>query len=156
MRPPNVEDRMPKAIPAGFHTLTPYLVVPDGEVMLRFLQDAFAADLRERFNCRDGTLKHAELQIGDSRLMVGQANQQFTPRPQTLYVYVSDVDAAYQRALDAGAKPLMPVANQDYGDRSGGFEDPAGNWWWVATHVEDVSPEEIQRRSQAQEALHSN
>ena len=114
---------MPKPIPDGYHTLTPYLVVPDGEVMLRFLQDAFAAELHERFNRLDGTLKHAELQIGDSRLMVGQANPQFTPRPQTLYVYVPDVDAAYQRALDAGAKSLMPVANQDYGDRSGGFED---------------------------------
>ncbi len=147
---------MPKPIPDGYHTLTPYLVVPDGEVMLRFLQDAFAAELHERFNRLDGTLKHAELQIGDSRLMVGQANPQFTPRPQTLYVYVPDVDAAYQRALDAGAKSLMPVANQDYGDRSGGFEDPAGNWWWVATHVEDVSTQEIQRRAQAQEAVHSS
>ncbi len=120
--------------------------------MLRFLEGVFAAKLRERFNRLDGTLKHAEVQLGDSRIMVGQANQQFTPRPQTLYVYLPDVDAAYQRALAAGAKRLMKVANQEYGDRSGGFEDPAGNWWWVATHVEDVSPEEIQRRTQAQEA----
>lgn len=146
---------MVKAIPDGYHTITPYLVVADGEAMLRFLEAAFAAKLRERFNRLDGTLKHAELQLGDSRIMVGQANQQFTPRPQTLYVYLPDVDAAYQRALAAGAKPLMKVANQEYGDRSGGFEDPAGNWWWVATHIEDVSPEEIQRRSQAQEALDS-
>jgi PhnB protein len=146
---------MVKAIPDGYHTLTPYLVVADGEAILRFLEGVFAAKLRERFNRLDGTLKHAEVQLGDSRIMVGQANQQFTPRPQTLYVYLPDVDAAYQRALAAGAKPLMKVANQEYGDRSGGFEDPAGNWWWVATHIEDVSPEEIQRRSQAQEALGS-
>jgi uncharacterized glyoxalase superfamily protein PhnB len=153
MRPLNVEDRMAKPIPDGYHTLTPYLVVPDGEAMLRFLEDAFAAKLLERFNRADGALKHAELQIGDSRLMMGQANEHFTPRPQTLYVYVPDVDAAFQRALAAGAKSLMPVADQDYGDRSGGFEDPAGNWWWVATHFEDVSAEEIQRRALAQEAL---
>jgi uncharacterized glyoxalase superfamily protein PhnB len=143
---------MAKPIPDGYHTLTPYLVVPDGDAMLRFLSDAFAATLHERFNRADGALKHAELQIGDSRLMMGQGNEHFTPRPQTLYVYVPDVDAAYQRALAAGARSLMPVANQDYGDRSGGFEDPAGNWWWVATHVEDVSAGEIQRRALAQEA----
>ena len=142
---------MAKAIPDGYHTLTPYLTVPDGEGMLRFLQDVFAAKLAERFNCADGTLKHAELQVGDSKIMVGQAGGKFTPRPQTLYVYLPDVDATYKRALDAGAKSLMEVTDQFYGDRSGGFEDAAGNWWWVATHVEDVSPEEMQRRANAQE-----
>jgi PhnB protein len=146
---------MTTAIPNGYHTLTPYLTVPDGEGMLRFLQDVFAAKLVERHNRPDGTLKHGELQLGDSRIMVGQANEQFTPRPQTLYVYLPDVDAAFKRALDAGAKSLMEVADQFYGDRSGGFEDQAGNWWWVATHVEDVTPEEIQRRANAQEALQS-
>ena len=144
---------MVKAIPDGYHTLTPYLAVADGEAMLRFLEDVFAAELRERFNRLDGTLKHAELQFGDSRLMLGQGNPQFTPRPAMLYVYVPDADATYNRALAAGAKSLMAVSNQDYGDRNGGFEDPAGNWWWVATHVEDVSAEEIQRRDQAKEAL---
>lgn len=144
---------MAKAIPDGYHTLTPYLTVPDGEAMLRFLQDVFAAKLIERYNRSDGALKHAELQLGDSRIMVGQANEQFTPRPQTLYVYLPDVDAAYQHALDAGAKSLTPVADQYYGDRSGGFEDPAGNWWWVATRVEDVSAEEMNRRLRAQEEL---
>jgi uncharacterized glyoxalase superfamily protein PhnB len=144
---------MAKAIPDGYHTLTPYLTVPDGETMLRFLQDVFAAKLIERYNRSDGTPKHCELQLGDSRIMVGQANEQFTPRPQTLYVYLPDVDAAYKRALDGGAKSLMPVADQYYGDRSGGFEDPAGNWWWVATRVEDVSEEEMNRRLRAQEEL---
>jgi PhnB protein len=146
---------MTTAIPNGYHTLTPYLTVPDGEGMLRFLEDVFAAKLVERLNRPDGTLKHAELQLGDSRIMVGQANEKFTPRPQTLYVYLPDVDAAFKRALDAGAKSLMEVADQFYGDRSGGFEDHAGNWWWVATHVEDVTPEEMQRRASAQEALQS-
>jgi len=142
---------MAKAVPDGYHTLTPYLTVPDGEGILRFLQEVFGAKVLFRFNRPDGTLKHSELQLGDSRIMVGQANEQFTPRPQTLYVYLPDVDAAYKRALGAGAKSLQELTNQFYGDRSGGFEDPAGNWWWVATHVEDVSDEEMARRAQAQE-----
>lgn len=146
---------MAKPIPEGYHTLTPYLTVPDGEAMLRFLQEVFAAKLTERHNRPDGTLQHGDLQLGDSRIMVGQATEQFTPRPQTLYVYLPDVDAAYKRALSAGAKSLMEVADQFYGDRSGGFEDPAGNWWWVATHVEDVNPEEMQRRASAQGELQS-
>jgi PhnB protein len=150
----NVEGDMATAIPDGYHTLTPYLIVPDGEGMLRFLQDVFAAKLMERFNRPDGTLKHSELQVGDSKIMVGQVEAKLTPRPQTLYVYLPDVDAAYKRALGAGAKSLMEVTDQFYGDRSGGFEDAAGNWWYVATHVEDVSPEELQRRAKAQE-LHA-
>ena len=144
---------MAKAVPDGYHTLTPYLTVPDGERMLSFLQDVFGAKLVERHNRPDGTLQHAELQIGDSKIMVGQATQQFTPRPQTTYVYLPDVDVAFQRALNAGAKSIQPVANQFYGDRNGGFEDPAGNWWWVATHVEDVSKEELERRARAQAEL---
>jgi uncharacterized glyoxalase superfamily protein PhnB len=146
---------MAKSVPDGYHTLTPYLTVADGEGMLRFLKDVFGAELRERFNRADGSLKHAELQLGDCRVMVGQANEQFTPRPQTFYVYLDDVDAAFQRALSAGAKSLMPVSNADYGDRTGGFEDPNGNWWWVATHIEDVSAEEIQRRTTERELSQS-
>jgi uncharacterized glyoxalase superfamily protein PhnB len=148
-----LEVGMVKPVPDGYHTLTPYLTVPDGERMLSFLQDVFGAKLVERHNRPDGSLQHAELQIGDSKIMVGGANQQFTPRPQTVYVYLPDVDAIYQRALNAGAKSIMPVANQFYGDRNGGFEDPAGNWWWVATHVEDVSKEELERRARAQAEL---
>ena len=137
---------MAKTIPDGYHTLTPYLTVPDGERMLSFLQDVFGAKLVERHNRPDGTLQHAELQIGDSKIMVGQATQQFTPRPQTTYVYLPDVDVAFQRALNAGAKSIQPVANQFYGDRSGSVVDPFGHLWSIATHIEDVSPEEIEKR----------
>lgn len=140
---------MPKSVPDGYHTLTPYLIVPDGEKMLNFLQQVFGAKLLERFNCPDGTIRHSELEMGDSRVMMAQANEQFAPRPQTLYVYLADVDAAYRRALAIGAKSLQEVAQQNYGDRNGAFEDPAGNWWWVATRVEDVSAEEVARREQA-------
>lgn len=144
---------MTNPVPDGYHTLTPYLTVPDGEVMIRFLQDVFSAKLLERHNRPDGTLQHASFQLGDSKLMLGQANEQFAPRPQTIYVYIPDVDAVFNRALDLGAKSLMKVADQFYGDRSGGFEDPAGNWWWVATHIEDVSEEEMERRASAQGSL---
>lgn len=140
---------MVKAVPDGYHTLTPYLTVPDGDAMLRFLQDVFGAKLTERLNDASGTLKHAELQLGDSKVMVGQASEQYTPRPATLYVYLPDVDATYKRALGAGAKSLQEVTDQFYGDRTGGFEDPAGNWWYIATHMEDISMEEMQRRVSA-------
>ncbi len=144
---------MAKAVPDGYHTITPYLTVPDAEGMLRFLQEVFGATVVDRHNRPDGTLKHGELQLGDSKVMIGQATQQFTPRPQTLYVYLPDVDTIYQRAISSGGKSLTLVADQYYGDRSGGFEDPAGNWWWVATHIEDVAPDEMQRRAAAQEEL---
>jgi uncharacterized glyoxalase superfamily protein PhnB len=144
---------MVKAVPDGYHTLTPYLIVPDGEAMLHFRHDVFSAELHERFNRPDGTLKHAELQIGDSRLMMAQGDQHYHPQTQTFYVYLNDVDATYHRALATGAKSLAPISDQFYGDRSGGFEDPAGNRWYVATHVEDLNPEEIQRRALAHESL---
>jgi PhnB protein len=146
---------MATTIPDGYHSVNPYLIVPDGEKMVSFLQEVFGAKLRERFNRPDGTIKHAELEIGDCRIMLAQANEQFAPRPQTLYVYLLDVDAAYARGLNSGAKSLMEVSQQNYGDRNGGFEDPAGNWWWVATRVEDVSVEEIERREQASQKLAS-
>jgi uncharacterized glyoxalase superfamily protein PhnB len=151
-----MEEHMVKPVPDGYHTLTPYFVVPDGESMLRFLQEAFGAKILFRHDRPDGALMHAELELGDSKVMVGQANEQFTPRSQMTYVYVPDVDAAYKRAIAAGGRSLKEVADQFYGDRSGGFEDPAGNCWWVATHVEDVSEAELTRRVQAQERSAEN
>ena len=140
---------MVKPVPDGYHTLSPYLIVPDAELMIGFLQDVFGACLAERHNRPDGTLQHGEFQIGDSKLMMGQASAQFTPKQQSTYVYIEDVDKVFERAVKAKAKVLMPVADQFYGDRSCGFEDPAGNWWWVATHIEDVSPDEMERRQLA-------
>jgi PhnB protein len=143
---------MAKAVPDGYHTLTPYLVVPNGETTLRFLQDVFGAHLRHRQNRPDGTIMHCELQVGDSRLMMAQAAPPYESHPQTFYVYLEDADVPFQRAVQAGAKILEPITTKFYGDRTGGFQDPAGNRWYVATHVEDVSPDEIQRRALAQQA----
>jgi PhnB protein len=95
----------------------------------------------------DGSIGHAEVRIGDSMVMLGQARDEWKARPGTLYLYVPDVDATYRRALAAGGASLREPTTQVYGDRSGGVEDPVGNQWWMATHVEDVSPEEIDRRA---------
>jgi PhnB protein len=90
---------------------------------------------------------HAEVRIGDSILMMGEASEEFPPMPGSFYVYVEDTDAAYQRALDAGAETLMEPADQFYGDRNAGVWDSCGNSWWIATHIEDVPEEEIGRRA---------
>ncbi|MBZ5496966.1 MAG: VOC family protein [Acidobacteriia bacterium] len=95
------------------------------------------------------TVQHAEAKIGDSIIMMGEAQGEWKPKPATLYVYVDDVDAVYRRALQAGATSLREPANQFYGDRSGGVQDESGNQWWIATHIEHVTPEEMARRAQA-------
>jgi PhnB protein len=99
-------------------------------------------------NRPDGSVWHAEMRIGDSMLMMGEAGGQWKARPANLYLYVEDVDRTYAQAVAAGGKSLGEPKTQIYGDRSGGGEDPCGNSWWIATHVEDVSPEEMERRAQ--------
>ena len=135
-----------RPIPEGYHSLTPYLTVSGVGKLLEFLARAFGANEICRMNRPDGSVWHAEMQIGDSRLMLGEANEEWKARPSTLYLYVEDVDATYARAVAAGGKLLREPATQPYGDRSGGVEDPSGNQWWISTHVEDVAPEEIERR----------
>jgi PhnB protein len=135
-----------KPIPDGYHTVTPYLVVADAEAQIDFLKRAFGADETYRHHDDKGKVSHAEVRVGNSMLMIGQARDQWTPKPAMFYLYVEDVDAVYKRAVEAGAKPAQEPADQAYGDRSGGVEDSQGNQWWVGTHIEDVSPEEIQRR----------
>jgi PhnB protein len=117
--------------------------------MIDFLKAAF--DAREVFRMQqpDGRIGHAEMRIGDSVVMLADANDRFNARPTTLQLYLEDVDAAYARALAAGATPISEPTNQFYGDRRGGVQDMCGNSWFVATHVEDVSPEEMKRRQEA-------
>jgi PhnB protein len=141
-----------RPIPEGYHTLTPYLVVTDVPRLIDFLKSAFHAEERERMTRPDGSVMHAEVTIGDSILMMGGAQGDRAPMPACLYVYVADIDAAYARALAAGATSLREPTSQFYGDRTGGVEDPLGNQWWIATHVEDVPPDEMRRR-QAQAGL---
>jgi uncharacterized glyoxalase superfamily protein PhnB len=139
-----------KAIPDGYHAITPYLVVPGVAKLLDFLKEAFGAEeTHPRMTRPDGTVMHAEVRIGDSRVMLGEASDRFPAMPGSLYLYVPDTDALYRRALAAGATSLMEPADQFYGDRNAGVKDPSGNAWWIATHKEDVSHEELVRRAQA-------
>jgi len=146
-----------KKIPEGYHAVTPYLAVKGGAAAIAFYEKAFGAKELFRMPAPGGTIAHAELQIGDSRVMLSdEAPDMGAKSPQTLggspvslMLYVEDVDATVKRAIDAGAKPTRPVENQFYGDRSGGIIDPFGHSWWVATHVEDVPPAELERRAKA-------
>jgi PhnB protein len=137
-----------KPIPEGYHTVTPYLTVADAEAQIDFLKRAFGAEETYRHADDKGRVMHAEVRVGDSKVMIGQARDQWTPRQANFYLYVEDVDAVYKRAVAAGGKSLREPTNEAYGDRSSGVEDSQGNQWWIGTHVEDVSPEEIQRRYQ--------
>ena len=137
-----------KPIPDGYHTATPYLVVPGVPKLIDFLKQVFQAQEIERMARPDGTIMHAEVRIGDSVIIMGEPIGENSPMPATIYLYVNDTDAAYRRALQAGATSVMEPANQFYGDRNAGVMDPCGNRWWIATHVEDVAPEEMARRAQ--------
>ena len=144
-------------IPQGFHSITPYLVVKNAAQAIDYYKKVFGANQLFRMDLPDGKVSHAELQIGDSRIMLadenpsmGQGHASATTvggSPVSLYLYTPDVDRIVERAAAAGAKIIKPVENQFYGDRSGFIQDPFGHLWGVATHVEDVAPEEMQERA---------
>jgi PhnB protein len=146
-----------KAIPAGHHTASPYLAIKNAAEALEFYKKAFGANEIYKLMMPDGRLGHAEMRVGDSIIMMadefpeygGKAPQTLGGSPVSIYLYVEDVDAFFKKALAAGAKERKPVMDQFYGDRSGQLEDPFGHLWWVATHKEDVAPEEIQKRAEA-------
>jgi PhnB protein len=136
-------------IPAGYHTVTPYLAVPDAQALIDFVVKVFDAKEREVIRQPDGRIRHAEVQIGDSIIMLGSISSTFGTATATLYVYVEDADARYQKALNAGATSISEPADQFYGDRHAGVKDPNDITWWIATHFEDVPPEEMARRAKA-------
>lgn len=145
-----------KPIPDQYHSVQPYLLVNDAEGLIGFIKSTFGAEEALRMPQPDGRIGHAEMRIGDSIVMLADASTaegSGEPMPATVMTYVEDADATYRRALEAGATSLREPADQFYGDRSAGVEDPFGNRWWFHTHVEDVSPEEAARR--AQELLRS-
>ena len=135
------------AKPAGYHSLTPYLVVEGAARLIDFLEEVFDAEVKERFAAPGDLVGHAQLRIGDSTVMLSDAHDRYAPMPAMLYVYVDDVDATYQRALAAGGTQVEAPVDRFYGDRSGGVKDPCGNQWWIATHIEDVPPDELKRRA---------
>jgi PhnB protein len=141
-------------IPAGYHSIVPYITVRGAVEALEFYKQAFGATEIMRFTAPDGSIAHAEIEIGGSRVMLGDEMPAFGNRgPESLggasgglCVYLPDVDAAFNRAVAAGAKVFKPLQDQFYGDRSGTLTDPFGHVWTLATHIEDVSMEEMQRR----------
>ncbi len=135
-----------KPIPEGYHTITPYFVVEQADRFIDFVKRAFNAKEVGRLSMPDGAVMHAEFQIGDSRFMLGPASERWKPRTCALYLYVTDVDAVYRKAVEAGATSTMPPEDKFYGDRSAGVDDPFGNHWYIGTHKEDVSPQEVERR----------
>lgn len=146
-----------KPIPEGYHTLTPALTVRDVAKAIEFYKRAFGAVENNRMPGPDGKIMHADLQIGDSRFMLGPEcpeNMQHPCRsPQALkgttfsfYLYVKDADAAFSQAAKAGAKTIMPLADMFWGDRCGQVQDPEGHLWFVATHKEDLTPEQMAKR----------
>lgn len=136
-------------IPEGYPRVIPYLVVTRAQPLIAFLQSVFGGQLIERMEAADGRVMHAEVRIGDSVVMIGEAKEGFPARPTSLYLYVEDVDAAYQRALHAGAASLMEPADQFYGDRNAGVADAEGNQFWIGARVEEVPLEELHRRALA-------
>jgi PhnB protein len=143
--------------PEGYHTVTPYLIVGDGTAALEYYQRALGAVERMRLPGPGGKVAHAEIQIGDSVIMLADefpemgalGPKSIGGTPVGLCVYVPDVDAVFSRAIEAGGKVERPLQNQFYGDRSGTLIDPFGHKWTIATHVEDVTPEEMERRMAA-------
>jgi PhnB protein len=146
-----------KAIPDGYRTATPYLIVKGAADAIEFYKRAFGATEILRMADPQGRVGHAEIKIGDSVIMLADEHPAMGYRgPRSLggssvsiLLYLEDVDSVFERALKAGAKAQRPVANQFYGDRSGTLEDPFGHVWTVATHVEDVAPDEMKRRAEA-------
>jgi PhnB protein len=138
-----------KPIPEGTHSITPYLMVRDARQLIAFLASAFDGRETERFETPDGRIMHAQVRIGDSTVMLSDATGEWKPTSSAMYLYVQDVDATYKQALKAGGASVSEPADQFYGDRHGGVKDPAGNFWWIATHIEDVPPEEMKRRAAA-------
>ena len=138
-----------KPIPEGYSAVTPYLIVRDVDKLLEFLKSAFNATVVDVSRDAEGRVMHGDVTIGGAHIMMGQANEKWPEKLGSIHLYVPDSDAVYRSAIDAGGKSLYEPTTHFYGDRSSGVEDPCGVTWWISTHVEDVSPEEMQRRMQA-------
>jgi PhnB protein len=141
------------AIPKNYHTVTPSIVVAGAAKALEFYKKAFGAEELSRFPGPDGSIMHAEFKIGDSIIMMGDEMPEHGARgpkaiggsPVSFFVYGENVDAAWKRAVDAGAKEIMPLADQFWGDRTGCLEDPFGHKWWLAQHLKDMTPDELRQ-----------
>jgi len=136
-----------RPIPDGFHTVTPFLNVNGAAGLIEFIKKAFDGKVTSMVpGEEEGKVMHATMSIGDSTVMISDATEKYAPMPSMLHLYVEDIDAVYKKALDAKAETIRVPTDEFYGDRSAGVTDAWGNQWWIATHVEDVSEEEMQKR----------
>ncbi len=136
-----------KPIPDGYHTVTPYLTVRGATKVIDFLKQAFGAKLSHEA-ITDGSIMHAQVLIGDSRIMIAEESEMAKATMSTLYLYVPDVDSVFRQAVKAGGQTIMEPSDMFYGDRSGAVKDPSGNSWFIATHKEDVGAQELQKRAE--------
>ena len=139
-----------KPIPDGYHTITPVLMVNDAAKLIDFLKEAFGAREKERSTDPTGRIVHAEVTLGDSIVQLSDAIGDWKSVQVPLLLYVTDTDSTYRRALEAGATSLREPMDAFYGNRTAGVKDSLGNSWWIATHQEDVSREELDRRAEAE------
>jgi PhnB protein len=145
------------AIPKGYHTVTPSLFVAGAAKAIDFYKKALGAEELMRFPGPDGKIMHAEIKVGDSIIMLadempdmgGRSPKSIGGTPVSFFVYGENVDAAWKRAVDAGAREVQPLADQFWGDRTGCLEDPFGHHWWLAQHLEDLTPEQIRKNAEA-------
>ncbi len=138
-------------MPKEFHSITPYLVIKGAEEWLEFVENAFDAEttflLKHESGKDSGKVMHATTKIGDSNIMFSEVMENYPAISAMLYLYVDDVDSIYKQAVDAGAEPVREPVTEFYGDRSGCVRDKWNNTWWIATHIEDVEGEELERRA---------
>ena len=152
------------AVPKGYHTVTPSIFVRGAAKAIEFYKAAFGAQERMRFPGPDGLIMHAEITVGDSVIMLademgdqgGRSPEALGGTPVSFFVYGDDVDAAWKRAVEAGATPVVPLADQFWGDRTGCLKDPFGHQWWLAQHVKDMTPEELQKAAESFFAQHAS
>lgn len=141
--------RKVKPIPEGFGSVTSYLFVPNTAYLIEYLRAAFDAEIVSRHLDGGGKVSYAVVRIGDSMVMLSEPREPWKPMPCGIYLYVEDTDATYRNAMAAGGVSLMEPADQFYGDRNAGVQDPCGNQWWIATRIEDLSPKELEKRMQS-------
>jgi PhnB protein len=141
-----------KPIPQGYRTITPYLTVKGAKTLINFLERAFDAKNMRQTVRPDGSIGNAEVLIGDSMIMIADGTETWQSSPTSIYMYVENCDAVYRKAIEEGGESIIEPQDMFYGDRNAGVKDFCGNSWWIGTHIEDVSDEEIQNRMEEQAA----
>ena len=136
------------SIPEGMQSVTPYFICNEAANLISFIEKTFGGNVMARLDGKDDKVMHATMTIGESIIMIADASEKYAAMPIMVYVYVDDVDAVYKKAIAAKGVSLREPVDEFYGDRSAGIQDPWGNQWWIATHVEDISNEEIEKRAE--------